>query len=96
MRVVDHDHKETSRALTDALTALGYFRIVGRYDQPADLARALDHGTAVVGVQIPVGFADDLVAGRGPRVQVLLDGTINAAATRLLHAAQKESKEQSR
>jgi hypothetical protein len=36
------------------------------------------------------------VAGRGPRVQVLLDGTINAAATRLLHAAQKESKEQSR
>src|SRR5690606_5467131 len=40
--LVDHDRTPASRALVDALTASGYFRIVGRFDRPADLAAALD------------------------------------------------------
>lgn len=73
--LVDHDRTPASRALVDALTASGYFRIVGRFDRPADLAAALDRGRATIGVEIPRGFARDLAAGRGARVQILVDGT---------------------
>jgi drug efflux transport system permease protein len=79
--VVDHDRTTESRALVDALTAPGYFRLVGQSDRPADLAAALDRGTAVVGLQIPQGFARDLAAGRGADVQVLVDGTNSNTGT---------------
>lgn len=79
--VVDHDRTAESRALQDAFTAGGYFRIVGRSDRPADMAAALDDGNAGLGLQIPIGFARDLAAGRGATVQVLVDGTSSNTAT---------------
>jgi ABC-2 type transport system permease protein len=79
--VVDHDRTAESRALQDAFTAGGQFRIVGRSDRPADIMRALDTGRAVVGLEIPRGFARDLSAGRGASVQVLVDGTSSNTAT---------------
>ena len=79
--VVDHDRTATSRALLDALTAGGYFRVVGRSERPADLLAALDRGGAIVGVEIPAGFARDVAAGRSARVQVLVDGTNSNTAT---------------
>jgi ABC-2 type transport system permease protein len=79
--VVDHDRTAESRLLQDAFTASGYFRIVGRSDEPASLVRALDHGDAVLGIWIPPRFAADLAAGRTPDVQVLLDGTNSNTAT---------------
>jgi ABC-2 type transport system permease protein len=79
--VVDHDRTAESRGLQSALTASGYFRITGSSDRPADLAAALDRGRAVVGVEVPAGFAADLAAGRGARVQVLVDGTQSNTAT---------------
>ncbi len=72
--VVDRDRTQASRALLDVLTASGYFRIVGRSDRPRDLVEALDHGRALVGLEIPRGFARDVGTGRGA-VQVLVDGT---------------------
>ena len=72
--VIDHDRTEPSRALIDAFTASGYFRVVGRSDRPADLVRAIDRGDAVVGLEIPVGFAADLERSAAT-VQVLVDGT---------------------
>jgi ABC-2 type transport system permease protein len=79
--IVDHDRTAESRALQDAITAGGYFRIIGRSDRPADIAAALDGGHAAVGVEIPAGFARDLAAGRGASVQVLIDGTSSNTAT---------------
>ncbi|HSJ05332.1 MAG TPA: ABC transporter permease [Longimicrobiales bacterium] len=79
--VVDHDRTVESRALQDAFTAGGQFRIVGRSDRPADLEKALDQGRSVVGLEIPAGFARDLAARRGARVQVLVDGTSSNTAT---------------
>lgn len=79
--VVDHDRTPESRALVDALTASGYFRVVTTSDRPADIGRALDHGTAVVGLEIPSGYARDLAAGRSPSVQLLVDGTNSNTAT---------------
>jgi ABC-2 type transport system permease protein len=79
--VVDHDATTASRALQDVFTSTGHFRIVARSQRPADLAAALDAGRAVIGLEIPVGFARDLASGRGARVQVLVDGTHSNTAT---------------
>jgi ABC-2 type transport system permease protein len=81
MFVVDHSASRESRELVDALTAAGYFRVVGRSDRPTDLQRALDRGRAIVGIQIPVTYAADLKTGRGAAVQVLIDGTNSNTGT---------------
>lgn len=78
--VVDHDKTAASRELVEVFAATGYFSIVGHSDRPADLARALDNGDAVVGIEIPVGFASD-VARRTGTVQVLVDGTNSNTGT---------------
>ncbi len=79
--VVDLDHTAEARRLVDAVTAGGYFRVAGRSERPADMARALDGNHAVVGLEIPRGFARDLAAGRGAVVQMLIDGTSSNTAT---------------
>jgi ABC-2 type transport system permease protein len=78
--VVDHDRTRASRELVEAFTASGYFQVVGRSDQPADLINALDHGRAVAGIEIPAGFARDLTRG-GAKIQILVDGTNSNVAT---------------
>lgn len=79
--VVDLDRSADSRALLDALTASGYFRIVGRSERPGDLAGALDHGAAILGVEIPPDFTERLRAGKGATVQLVLDGAQSNTAT---------------
>ena len=73
--VVDHDNTQASRELVSALTASGYFEVAGRSQSPRDLVRALDYGDAILGVEIPRGYAEALSGGGEARVQVLLDGT---------------------
>ncbi|HET8760193.1 MAG TPA: ABC transporter permease, partial [Nitrospiria bacterium] len=79
--VVDHDRTRDSRELVEAFVASGYFRVVGRSDRPDDLVSALDHGNAIVGVQIPAGYAAALQGGEGATVQIVLDGTQSNTAT---------------
>ena len=75
--VVDHDHSAMSRQLLEQFTASGYFRITGYGSRPQDIRDALDHGRAVVALEIPAGFA----SGRERNVQVLIDGTSSNTAT---------------
>ncbi len=79
--VVDHDKTRASRELIEAFTASGYFRVVGRSDRSADLIRALDHGNATVGIEIPTDFSRTLQDGSGAKIQILLDGTNSNTAT---------------
>lgn len=79
--VVDHDRSRDSRDLIAALTASGYFRVIGRSDRSRDIVRALDHGEAVIGLEIPPGFSSALRAGGGAQVQLLVDGTNSNTAT---------------
>ena len=79
--VVDHDGGPEARALIEALTVSGYFRVTGRATRPAELVRALDRGDALVGLVIPVDFAVRLRDGRGASVQMLLDGSDSNTAT---------------
>jgi len=73
--VLDRDGTQVSRAVTDALTASGYFELTGYASRPRDLVRALDRGTALIAIDIPRGFAQALADGSRAPIQVLVDGT---------------------
>jgi len=79
--VVDLDRTQASRALLDDFFSSGYFRVVRWSDRPADLVDGLDRGEAVVGIEIPTGFADAVATGAGARVQLILDGTNSNTAS---------------
>jgi ABC-2 type transport system permease protein len=79
--VVDQDRTAESRLLQETLTASGYFRIVEAGDSPRQIEAALDAGRAVMGVQIPPGFALALKAGEAATAQILIDGTSSNTAT---------------
>ena len=79
--VVDHDRTAASRELVEAFTASGYFRVAGTSDRPGDMERALDRGSATVGLEVPVGFEADVKAWRSPAVQLLVDGTNSNTGT---------------
>ena len=87
--VVDHDRTAVSRQLVATFTASGYFDVVGHGERPAQMAAALDRGEALVGLEIPRGFAADVMAGRAPQVQVLVDGTTSNTATVAMGYAQQ-------
>jgi len=78
---VDQDRSVASRSLLESFTASGYFHIVATSDRPAAIGAALDRGDAVVGIQIPAGYAEDLRAGRSPAIQMLVDGTNSNTGT---------------
>jgi ABC-2 type transport system permease protein len=86
--VVDRDRTAASRALADAFAASGYFD-VRQADGPAGLVRALDRGDALVGIEIPAGFARDVAAGRDVAVQIIVDGTESNSATIAMGYAQR-------
>jgi len=78
--VVDHDRTRASRELVESLTSSGYFRVTERSDRGPDIVGALDHGDAVVGIQIPPDFSTRLRDGDA-HVQLLLDGTNSNTAS---------------
>jgi ABC-2 type transport system permease protein len=73
--VVDHDRTRASRELVEMLTASGYFRVTGGSERSGELVSALDRGRALVGIEIPRGFAAGLGDDRGADVQLIVDGT---------------------
>lgn len=81
LMVYDRDHTTESRQLVQALTAAGYFKVVATAQRAEDLATALDHGRAILALEIPRGFQGDLAAGQPATVQLLIDGTTSNTAT---------------
>ena len=79
--VVDHDHTSISRELVQTFTASGYFQVIGYGERPHEMQGALDHGDAVIGLEIPRGFSADVAAGRQGKVQLIVDGTSSNTAT---------------
>jgi len=77
----DRDHTTLSRELAQTLGASGYFRIAETAQRAGDLADALDHGRAILALEIPRGFQSDLASGQPASVQLLLDGTTSNTAT---------------
>jgi drug efflux transport system permease protein len=78
--LVDQDRSTASRFLTERFAASGYFRLVGAEESVLSLERWLVEGRAQVALVIPRGYGEDLSAGRGPRVQLIADGSDSNSA----------------
>lgn len=89
MTVLDNDKSAISRQLTRRFTNAGYFTIVSRVDNEAQIRQALDSGRALVALRIPRGLNNNIVAGRPAVVQILIDGSnSNTAGIALGYANQ--------
>jgi drug efflux transport system permease protein len=85
--VLDQSSDAQSRAFLNAFFNTGYFDPVGQASDVEAVRQTIDAGNARVGVIIPPNFSRDLVAGRTPSAQVVIDGSDpNTAQTALLVA----------
>ena len=86
--VLDQSHDAESRSFVGAMVTTTYFDVVGNVETPAAARAAIDAGTAKAAVIIGPGYAADLRAGRGAKVQVLIDGSDPNVAQTALFAAE--------
>jgi ABC-2 type transport system permease protein len=75
LAVVDLDNSQSSRELVARLTSGEYFDLKYRPEKVSDLDELFDHEKIKIALVLPENFGRDLVSGRGPAVQILLDGT---------------------
>jgi ABC-2 type transport system permease protein len=86
--VLDQAQDAQSRGFLSAFFNTGYFDLRGNASRLEDLRQSIDAGTARVGIVVPPDFSRDLVAGRSPKAQVVIDGSDpNTAQTALLVAS---------
>jgi ABC-2 type transport system permease protein len=79
--VLDQDRTPRSRALIEAFQASGYFTVVDRLTAYDQVDAAVGRGNAGSVLVIPPDFTENLDAGRGAPVQLLLDGADANSAT---------------
>ena len=82
--VVDEDRSAQSRALTDAFSASGYFRLRDAPVTRGEVAKLVDRGDALLALVIPPDFAADLDGGRPAQLQAIVDGSDANTATIVL------------
>jgi ABC-2 type transport system permease protein len=88
LAVQDRDATPQSRALVSAFVNSGYFDRVADVYSPEEIDRLLDLNTARAALVIPEGFANDVLSGRTPEVQLLVNGdNANTATTVMGYAA---------
>ncbi|MBB3105227.1 ABC transporter permease [Azomonas macrocytogenes] len=85
--VLDLSHGKAATELLARLDGSGVFQRVATLQSPADIARVIDTGKALLVLSIASDFAERLSAGAGVNVQLVLDGrnstTANMAAGHL-------------
>ena len=86
--VYDQDGTQQSQDLLKHFQASPYFQIVRAVDGYSSVVRALDDGSARMGVVIPWNFSQQLGAGSPAHVQALVDGTDDNSANVLIGYAQ--------
>jgi ABC-2 type transport system permease protein len=83
--VLDQSRDSQSRGFLDAFFNTGFFDRVGQAGSLEDVRHALDAGNARVGIVVPPDFSRDLMAGRTPQAQLVVDGSEpNTAQTAVL------------
>ena len=83
--VLDQARDAQSRGFVASFFNTGYFELVRQVGSVDDVRRAIDAGTARVGIILPPTFSHDLVGGRSAQAQVVVDGSDpNTAQTALL------------
>jgi ABC-2 type transport system permease protein len=78
--LLDNSHSRASAELVSRLDGTGVFRRVANLAGPADIARVIDRGEALMVMQVGEGFAAALAAGREAPIQLVLDGRNSSTA----------------
>ena len=82
--IYDQDGSEPAREIIAHVTAAGAFRPAAWIQREEEIARLIDARQATLVIRVGRDFARDLLAGRGARLQVILDGrNSNTAAIAL-------------
>jgi ABC-2 type transport system permease protein len=88
LAVYDLDNSSQSRELADRFVKSGYFQLHEHVYQEARARELIDRGEVKALLRMNHGFGEDLAAGRGAAVQLILDGTdSNTAGIALNYAA---------
>jgi ABC-2 type transport system permease protein len=83
--VLDQSRDAQSRTFLATLFNTGYFDLVNQVGSIEQVRQAIDSGSARVGIVVPPEFSHDLVGGRAPQAQLVIDGSDpNTAQTALL------------
>jgi ABC-2 type transport system permease protein len=83
--VLDQARDAQSRRFVASFFNTGYFDRTSDAGSLAELRAAIDSGSAKVGIVLPPDFSREMVSGRPPTAQVLVDGSDpNTAQTALL------------
>lgn len=86
--VFDADETAMSRQLVENFSASRYFALVGFVSHPRRFDAYLDNGKAMMALHIPKGFGEDVVSGKGARLQLLVDGSdANSAGIAMSYAS---------
>lgn len=89
LAVVDHDHSVMSRRLIDAFVRTESFDYKGQVTNDARAVKLLDENKIRLALIIPAHFERDLIAGRQPKIQTLVDGVDgNTAGVAIAYANQ--------
>ena len=75
LAVVDQDGSQASRDLVDKFRTTEYFDLKAELVRTSEVDPLMGREAIRVALIIPPKFADDLLAGRSPSVQVLVDGS---------------------
>lgn len=79
--VIDQDHTQLSRQLSDAFSASDYFTIAQRPADEGQLTGLIDKSVVQVGIVIPKGMADQVAKGRTVPVGIVVDGADSKTAS---------------
>jgi ABC-2 type transport system permease protein len=74
LAIVDEDGSRASREMADKFAATEYFDVKMRLDRTGDIDGLMARERIRAALVIPEAFSEDLLAGRSPSVQFLIDG----------------------
>jgi len=79
--IYDQDRTAESRALVRQFEGSRFFEVRGMVRDYATIERAIDRSRILMGVVIPLDYAEKLAAGQEAQVQILLDGSDSNTAS---------------
>jgi ABC-2 type transport system permease protein len=74
LAIVDQDGSRTSRELAEKFRTTEYFDVQAQLDRTGDIDGLMAREKIKAALVIPETFSEDLLAGRSPSVQFLIDG----------------------
>jgi ABC-2 type transport system permease protein len=79
--VLDSDHTPESRELISRFQGSRYFSIIGAAADYRSIEQKVNRDECMLGIVVPQDYAEDVLSGRTPQVQMLFDGSDSNTAS---------------